>query len=130
MDNKISHFLIFSSSSYSSSLGYYMYIEVSRKNKGDNAILLSRQQASGSKCLSFWYHMYGPHVDKLMISTSSNSKRGPTLWQRSGTQGNQWLNSNVTINANTSLTNYQVIISLNPFILTIVRYSSWNINGV
>ena len=85
-----------------------MFIETSspRKN-GDNAILLSQQQ-SGVKCLSFWYHMYGPHIDRLMISTLSNNKKGATLWQKIGTQGNQWINSNVTINGNKSMTNYQV----------------------
>ena len=88
--------------------GYYMFIETSSpRRKGDNAILLSQQQ-SGVKCLSFWYHMYGPHVDKLMISALSNNKKGSTLWQKTGTQGNRWLNSNVTINGNKSMTNYQV----------------------
>ena len=113
--------------------GFYMFIETSSpRKKGDNAILLSRQQ-NGVKCLSFWYHMYGPHVDKLMITTLSNSKKGTPLWLKSGTQGNRWLNSNVTINGNKSLTNYQVMnsyvlnaqIKINMFVIfTLFLYSS------
>lgn len=40
--------------------GYYMYTEVSRREKGDKARLLSPiQSAKSGKCLVFWYHSYG-----------------------------------------------------------------------
>ena len=85
-----------------------MFIETSNPRKrGDNAVLMSKSQ-TGTKCLSFWYHMFGPHIDRLTIATFSSNKMGSALWQLKGTQGNKWANANVTINANKTLTNYQV----------------------
>jgi len=87
-----------------------MFIETSSPRRpGDNAVLMSTSQ-TGTKCLSFWYHMFGPHIDRLTIATLSNNKIGPALWQLKGTQGNKWANANVTINSNKTLNNYQVCI--------------------
>ena len=92
--------------------GYYMFIETSSpRRKGDNAILLSQPQ-TGTKCLSFWFHMFGPHIDRLTISTMSgksfNQRGSPNLWQMTGTKGNRWIQSNVTLNENKTLTSYKV----------------------
>ena len=78
-------------------LGYYMFIETSspRKN-GDTASLISPTIASGPKCFTFWYHMYGPHIDTLNIYTLSNKKK-IVVWKKTGTQGNSWRSANITV---------------------------------
>lgn len=51
--------------------GYYIYIETSFPRKpNDTARLISptiKKPSSSFICMSFWYHMYGPHVDTLNI---------------------------------------------------------------
>lgn len=90
--------------------GFYLFIETSSPRKqGDNAVLLS-PTLSGTKCLSLWYHMFGPHIDRLMIKALSGSKLTNSYWIKRGTKGNKWLNSNVTINANKTMQSYQIAI--------------------
>jgi hypothetical protein len=54
---------------------------------------------SNSKCLRFWYHIYGPHIDTLSVYTNSsyNSSLGYPIWQKTGTQGNQWNEAVVSV---------------------------------
>ena len=49
------------------------------------------QLATGSKgrCLTFWYHMFGAHVETLNLYVEQGSSR-TLLWTRSNTQGNIW----------------------------------------
>lgn len=68
-----------------------MYIETSRgrsgRKDGDIARLDSPiLAASDSYCLSFYYHMYGPHVGKLQIRQLWN-RFTKIRWMRQGTQG-------------------------------------------
>lgn len=44
-------------------------------------------------CLSFWYHMYGPHIGTLHIKQRKQTEGGSAdilLWTISGHQGNRW----------------------------------------
>lgn len=74
-----------------------MYIESSYQSANDTAVLESAVVPSTSSkprqtvCLSFWYHMYGQHVDKLNVfrMTGQTLPSAP-VWTKQGTQGNQW----------------------------------------
>lgn len=75
------------------------------------ATILSPVVASGQACLQFWYHMYGPDVATLKVSTTINNQ-DTLLWQRSGSQGDQWRSGMVQINPSST---YQVN-SINIFL--------------
>ncbi len=47
-----------------------MYTEVGWKGKGNKAVLLSPEIATGPKCVNFWYHMYGSGIGNLYINWS------------------------------------------------------------
>ena len=76
-----------------------MYIETSSPRRaGDVAVLFTPVISSGQKCMTFFYHMYGPHISSLRVySTSDNRTLGTALWGKNGTQGNVWLNSTLTV---------------------------------
>lgn len=89
--------------------GWYVYIESSAPRRpGDKAQLasplISDQQ---TRCLSFWYHMYGTHVNTLNVYLQSGSPGlGTPLWTKKGTQGNKWIQGQLTITPSNA---YQVI---------------------
>ncbi|PMB22349.1 hypothetical protein CEN47_19995 [Fischerella thermalis CCMEE 5319] len=46
--------------------------------------------------LSFWYHMFGAAMGSLEVQIL-DSLRWTTIWQRSGNQGNSWLNARINL---------------------------------
>ena len=76
-----------------------MYIEASSPRRpGDTAVLFTPMISGGQKCMTFYYHMYGPHVSSLKVySTSDNTTLGTALWGKTGTQGNVWMNHTITV---------------------------------
>lgn len=54
---------------YSSATGWYIYVETSLPRRvNDKARLISQNLAATTAyCLSFYYHMYGPHINNLNI---------------------------------------------------------------
>ncbi|XP_021371353.1 MAM and LDL-receptor class A domain-containing protein 1-like, partial [Mizuhopecten yessoensis] len=84
--------------------GSYVYFETNSIAAGFNAQLLSPQvRVSGQSkaCLSFWYYMYGQHVNNLNVYLQKNNNNGQPVWHRSGNQGNRWINGLVDIPVNT-----------------------------
>ncbi|XP_047128245.1 MAM and LDL-receptor class A domain-containing protein 1 isoform X1 [Hydra vulgaris] len=81
--------------------GKYAYLEVSAQKENDVARLISTSIPAtgdtGAKCLEFWYHMYGPHVNTLNIYVLLGGHVGKPLWSRTGTQGNRWLKGQVNL---------------------------------
>ena len=74
------------------SLGFYMFIDASSSAPGRKARLLSPQQPkTPSKCLEFWYHMYGSNTGSLNVYKKTGSSVGVRIWSESGDQGNEWL---------------------------------------
>lgn len=69
-----------------------MYVEVNGKQNGDiariSSPLVSVSQKT-TKCLKFWYHMYGPHIASLNVYANTTSLGFP-IWSKNGTQGNKW----------------------------------------
>ncbi|KAG7266590.1 hypothetical protein CRUP_032115 [Coryphaenoides rupestris] len=51
-------------------------------------------------CVSFWYHMFGPHIGTLHMKQRKQTPDGPAdilLWTVSGHQGNRWREGRVLI---------------------------------
>jgi hypothetical protein len=82
-------------------LGYYAYIEASLPRKqNDTAHLLSpvfNTNPSPGKCLSFFFHMYGPHIGQFNVYLKSGNSLGNPVWSKSGTQGNLWHNDKIPL---------------------------------
>ncbi|XP_019632083.1 PREDICTED: MAM and LDL-receptor class A domain-containing protein 2-like [Branchiostoma belcheri] len=87
---------------HTSGSGFYMFIETSSPQvTGDKARLVSPLVSpTGTKCLTFWYHMYGDHVDSLNVYVQTGPVVGQPIWTKSGTQGNQWDQGQVDIPSN------------------------------
>ncbi|RUS69887.1 hypothetical protein EGW08_022349, partial [Elysia chlorotica] len=86
------------SSDHTTGTGYYAYLETSLGFQGDDVLLQSpKVTLAGTSCLSFYYHMYGPHVATLTLYSVSNAGVRTSLWTRKGTQGDQWLRAQVDI---------------------------------
>lgn len=80
-------------------LGRYVYIEANGPKNGDFARLTSpiiSVSQKRPKCLTFWYHMYGPHVSALNVYTNTTTL-GPAIWSKNRTQGNVWKVAKVDI---------------------------------
>ena len=63
-----------------------MYIEVSGKQPGNNALLLSPQSASPTTdlCVEFWYNMYGTQTGTLNLYVKSAGNKGNVVWTKQG----------------------------------------------
>ena len=45
-----------------------MYVEASRKGRGQNARIMSpRYRSYGEQCVEFYYHMFGSHIGTLNV---------------------------------------------------------------
>ncbi|XP_069465368.1 apical endosomal glycoprotein [Ambystoma mexicanum] len=49
-----------------------------------------QKKNQGTLCLSFWYHMYGPHIGTLNLMIRYDGQAESLLWTRTGTHGNAW----------------------------------------
>ena len=90
--------------------GWYVYIEASEPRKpNDTAKLISSSvagtTASGGKCLSFWYHMYGADINTLSVYVRTGAY-DTLLWSKTGTRGDKWIQALVSVN---SRTRFQVL---------------------
>uniref|UniRef100_A0A8C5MWH1 Transmembrane serine protease 15 n=1 Tax=Leptobrachium leishanense TaxID=445787 RepID=A0A8C5MWH1_9ANUR len=54
--------------------------------------------ASGSFCLSFWYHMYGTNVYRLSVIIISSNGIEETVFEKEGNYGDNWNYGHVTLN--------------------------------
>ncbi|XP_019632080.1 PREDICTED: MAM and LDL-receptor class A domain-containing protein 1-like [Branchiostoma belcheri] len=83
--------------------GHYLYIESSTSagvSMGDIAhITTGVYQVSSTTCkLRFWYHMYGTGTGMLNVKIKSvNSGLTDLVWSKTGDQGNQWQQAEVSI---------------------------------
>lgn len=72
-------------------LGRYAYVGAKPTNAQVARLVspLISVSLATTKCLSFWYNMYGPSVGSLNVYAKTSSLGSP-IWSRNGTQGNQW----------------------------------------
>lgn len=98
------------------STGYYIYIETSSPRKANDTARIESATipATQLKCLQFWYHMYGPHVDTLNVYTKANGQLGSPVWKLSGTQGNKWRHAVVSLTVSSK---FQVKVSFSVTLL-------------
>lgn len=79
--------------------GYYVYIEASSPRQlNDKARLVSAQlTVTTPKCLHFWYHMYGTHVNTLNVYVKIGASLGTPVWTHTGTLSNKWYSADVNV---------------------------------
>ena len=92
-------------------LGTYLFIESSSpRSRGEKARLVSEQFnsiASTTRCLTFWYHMYGANIGKLNIiyKTPTGANTETLLWNLTGqqqtSQTDAWRYASVPVSSNT-----------------------------
>ncbi|XP_078360420.1 MAM and LDL-receptor class A domain-containing protein 1-like isoform X2 [Oculina patagonica] len=109
--------------------GYYMYIETSYHQPGDNAILISPKFSfSGKRCLQFYYHMYGASMGTLNVFLN-----GARVFTACGDKGNKWLKAAIDVNLQgmhvvtfegIKGSSYQSDIAIDDFLLTPVPCTS------
>lgn len=78
--------------------GYYIYTEASGNSNKTARIISPVVRTTGTLCVSFWYHMYGVHINTLNMYLKNNGALN-NLWTKSGNQGNKWINGLVDINS-------------------------------
>ncbi|XP_071120973.1 neuropilin-1-like [Mytilus edulis] len=96
------------------------YIHTSDINKDDNAPIASLESeqfhpattSNGKICFTFWYHMYGIHIQQLNVTV------GDQIFNKSGNQSQEWhcgvidvtgLSGKITFNAYRSENPYSII---------------------
>ena len=104
--NSTQNFLLISNKCLTLFLGNYVYIETSWSSPNDSATLLTSANllipatTTAKKCLKFWYHMYGAHVDKLRVYLRVNSKFASLpVWEKSGGHGDVWRYAQIQLNS-------------------------------
>ncbi|XP_055007325.1 MAM and LDL-receptor class A domain-containing protein 1-like [Boleophthalmus pectinirostris] len=91
-----------------SSSGYYIYVDSSVGQWGDQSFLIGEvfQPSNRGHCITFWYHMYGEHVGTLRLHINdrrtyeAGNVEGMLKWEESGNKGKQWKEASVTIKHN------------------------------
>ncbi|KAL8620850.1 hypothetical protein ACOMHN_047021 [Nucella lapillus] len=72
--------------------GSYIYIESSRpRQRRDKARLRTPLlHGEGSRCLEFYWHMYGTGMGNLIVKLRQLNGSEVTVWSKAGSHGNQW----------------------------------------
>ncbi|KAL9972365.1 hypothetical protein ACROYT_G018650 [Oculina patagonica] len=73
--------------------GKYVYIETSKRRPKDKAVLLFKGYSGGTACLSFYYHMYGRDINRLIVYLG-----GSKIFAKKKDKGDKWKRAKVTIN--------------------------------
>lgn len=79
--------------------GWYIYIETSAPAKQNDSARLESPKITdlSTKCLEFYYHMRGRHVDTLNVFAINDSSYEYALWSKSGNQGRNWIRGQTDI---------------------------------
>lgn len=100
--------LMFRELRFGTKFGWFIYIEASPPSVENDTARLVSPMVSGSssaKCLSFYYHMRGRHIDTLNVYMKLDASKNETvIWTKKGNQGNVWLNGKVNLESVDSYT--------------------------
>ncbi|KAL8164986.1 UNVERIFIED_CONTAM: Asparagine-rich protein (ARP protein) [Gekko kuhli] len=92
--------------------GNFIYSQADENQKGKVARLISPivNPQNSAHCMTFWYHMSGPHVGTLRIKLRypSPEEYDQVLLTLSGNQGNCWKEGRVLLHK--SVKHYQVVV--------------------
>ncbi|KAJ4925504.1 hypothetical protein JOQ06_018234 [Pogonophryne albipinna] len=102
--------------------GNFIYTLATSPQETEVARLVSPVVSSPDSdlCVSFWYHMFGPHIGTLHIKQRKQTVDGPAdilLWTVSGHQGNRWREGRVLVPRTNKP--YQVVLE------SLVERKSW-----
>ncbi|XP_078483553.1 MAM and LDL-receptor class A domain-containing protein 1 isoform X3 [Ciona intestinalis] len=85
--------------------GEYMFIDAGSRLQPDLAAVLTTMNQTAmpgnGKCITFWYHMYGPSIGTLNLEIKKWGKSDTgydewnVIWSQTGTQGNMWKQAQV-----------------------------------
>ena len=78
--------------------------------RGDKSVVIFNGYTGGPACLSFYYHMYGRNVNQLRVNLG-----GANVFQRSGSQGNEWKKAEVSINGRGNVRIYYTFLKITLF---------------
>ncbi|KAK7475019.1 hypothetical protein BaRGS_00033766, partial [Batillaria attramentaria] len=78
--------------------GSYVYLDASNGTAGDIGKIFSPKidTSTDTRCLTFWYHMHGPHAGSLEVEFTPIKG---SVWGRTGDQGDDWVWANLTLNS-------------------------------
>ncbi|XP_036360425.1 MAM and LDL-receptor class A domain-containing protein 1-like isoform X2 [Octopus sinensis] len=62
---------------------------------------------SQTRCLNFWYHMYGAYVNQLQVNVTQGTTT-KKLWVKTGDQGNLWRQAFIHMDKSAYKTNYKI----------------------
>ena len=82
----------------------YIYIETSSPRQPGDTARLESPWMRGPQCMTFYYHMYGSTMSRLVIYIKSQATN-KLIWLRSQDQGDHWIQAQISINETSS---YQV----------------------
>ncbi|XP_072859051.2 neuropilin-1 isoform X1 [Pogona vitticeps] len=92
--------------------GNFIYSQADENQKGKVARLISPiiNPQNYALCMTFWYHMSGPHIGVLRIKLRYQTPKEyeQVLWMLSGNQGNRWKEGRVLLHK--SVKHYQVVV--------------------
>ncbi|XP_078483559.1 MAM and LDL-receptor class A domain-containing protein 1-like isoform X2 [Ciona intestinalis] len=95
---------------HTSGNGYYMMLDSNSASDGDTALLVGpvyrTNGTSTTRCMTFWYHMFGYEMGKLAVNIKTKPHIGQPVWIRNGHQGNRWQHAAVEIK---SSVDYQIV---------------------
>ncbi|XP_077981447.1 MAM and LDL-receptor class A domain-containing protein 1-like [Glandiceps talaboti] len=89
--------------------GSYIYVETESRSTDDVAQIISDVIAGTSQsCVTFWYHIYGTHVNTLNIykNETGDITTRTKIWTRQGNQLDEWLYGSVHLSSPNS---FQII---------------------
>lgn len=75
--------------------GYFMQADLSKRQNNDKA-QFKTPIIYGPQCMTFYYHMFG-HGGTFNLYMADGNNLGPILWTRSGSQGDVWRFSRLSI---------------------------------
>ena len=96
-----------------------MYAEASLHTQ-QTARIVSRgiSRGSGSRCLKFWYHMYGADMGSLTVKILFFDGKENDVWMRQGDHRDMWLEGQVSLNNYIFRGAFQV---RNPFCMCLLK---------
>ena len=78
--------------------GWFVYIETNYPTLNrDKARLVTPYVSASENCLTFYYHMYGDHVNTLNVFVRSGSDKKKLIWSLSKNQGDAWRMAQVSL---------------------------------